>query len=514
MRLKLSLFFTICALSFTNLLAQTSNSNDIVVTVDGLGADSVFLANYYGSRLFYSDTTVADVNGHFVFKGKPFDECGKYAVVLPGPVFFDMMLVSEPMEFRTTMKNPQGDMQIIQSEENKVFYDYLNFLNSKREERTPHDAVLNDSTASSLKVEIARNAMKVMNSEVLEYQDALIDDPRDYLFGKYLGMLREPQVPKAPSNVENVQFWNYMWYRNHYWDRVDFADSRLVRDGSFHNMIDMWWGKIIPPDPDTLFFEAQKLLAQVVGNEDMFKYILHHMTFESESSKVMCMDKVFVDLVNEYYVKGKVKWLDDKQLAKIVDRAKALKYSVCGNIAHNITLPGIDGTTWKALHDIEAKYTVMVIWESSCGHCKKEMPVLQRIYEEWHDKGLEIYAIGNDFEPELWLEYLETTNYTDWIHVSDNPHINAQDSAASLIYSRVTDLESLNFRTTFDVFSTPKLFLLDENKKILAKQIGALQLAEMLYRLEGLEPPHPEFFLSEEAIEKIRRAEEQDKKKP
>ena len=514
MRLQLSLFFTISALSFTNLLAQSSTSNDIVVTVEGLGADSVFLANYYGSRLYYSDTTVADINGHFVFKGRPFDECGKYAVVLPGPVFFDMMLVSEPMEFRTTMKNPQGDMQIIKSEENKVFYDYLNFLNTKREERTPHDAVLNDSTASSLQVEIARNAMTVMNSEVLEYQDALIDDPRDYLFGKYLGMLREPKVPNAPSGIEDVRFWNYMWYRNHYWDRVDFSDSRLVRDGSFHKMIEMWWGQIIPPDPDTLFFEAQKLLAQVVVNEDMFKYILHHMTFESESSKVMCMDKVFVDLVNEYYVKGKVKWLDDKQLAKIVDRAKALKYSVCGNIAHNITLPGIDGTTWRSLHDIEAKYTVMVIWESSCGHCKKEMPVLQRIYEEWHNKGLEIYAIGNDFEPEPWLEYLETTNYTDWIHVSDNPLINAQDSAATLIYSRITDLESLNFRTTFDVFSTPKLFLLDENKKILAKQIGALQLAEMLYRLEGLEPPHPEFFLSEEAIEKIRRSEEQDKKKP
>jgi hypothetical protein len=61
------------------------------------------------------------------------------------------------------------------------------------------------------------------------------------------------------------------------------------------------------------------------------------------------------------------------------------------------------------------------------------------------------------------------------------------------------------------VFSTPKLFLLDENKKILAKQIGALQLAEMIYRIEGLEPPHPEFFLSEEAIEKIRKLEEKGK---
>jgi thiol-disulfide isomerase/thioredoxin len=153
----------------------------------------------------------------------------------------------------------------------------------------------------------------------------------------------------------------------------------------------------------------------------------------------------------------------------------------------------------------------MVIWESTCGHCKKEMPVLQRIYEEWHDKGLEIYAIVNDFETEPWIEYIETTNYVDWIHVSDNPLINAQDSALKLIKAGVTDLPSLNFRTTFDVFSTPKLFLLDENKKILAKQIGALQLAEMIYRIEGLEPPHPEFFLSEEAIEKIRKLEEKGK---
>lgn len=495
---------------FSNpISAQTTNNLD--VTVEGLGADTVYLANYYGSRLYYSDTTIADASGHFTFDAKPFDECGKYAIVLPGPVFFDIMFVNEPMQFRTTMNNPQGDMEIIESQENKIFYDYLNFLNTKREERILHDAVLNDSTSSPLKVEIARNAMNLMNSEVTEYQDALIDDPRDFLFGKYMGMLRDPKVPTLPAGVEDERFWNYMWYRNHYWDRVDFSDPRLVRDGSFHQILERWWSTVIPPDPDTLFFEARNLLSQVSGNADMFKYILHHMTFESESSKVMCMDRVFVELVNEYYVTGQVKWLDDEQLQKIIDRAEALRFSVCGNIAHDITLPGLDGTTWESLHDIEAKYTIMVIWESTCGHCKKEMPVLQRIYEEWHDKGLEIYAIGNDFETEPWIEYIETTNYVDWIHVSDNPLINAQDSALKLIKAGVTDLPSLNFRTTFDVFSTPKLFLLDENKKILAKQIGALQLAEMIYRIEGLEPPHPEFFLSEEAIEKIRKLEEKGK---
>ena len=509
MNLRSKILFV--ALSFImtgTVLCQTPYNVDVTVT--GLSNDTVYLANYYGARLYYSDTTVADAQGHFSFKGKAYNECGKYAVVLPGPVFFDIMLVNEPMEFRTTKSNPQGDMVVMKSDENIVFYDYLSYLNTKRDERTPHDAVLKDSTSSPLKVDIAKNAMVLMNSEVVEYQDALIDDPKDYLFGKYLGMLRDPKIPNAPDHIDDTRLWNYLWYRSHYWDRVDFSDPRMVRDGSFHQMIEKWWGQVIPPDPDTLFFEAKKLLSQVEGNDDMFKYILHHMTFESESSKVMCMDKVFVELVNEYYVPGQVKWLDDDQLKKITDRAEALKYSICGNVAHDITLPGLDGTTWESLHDIDARYTVMVVWESSCGHCKKEMPILQRIFEEWHEKGLEIYAIGNDFEPEPWIEYLETTNYMDWTHVSDNPLINAQDSAAKLINAGITDLQSLNFRTTFDVFSTPKLFLLDENKEILAKQIGALQLAEMLYRLDGIEPPHPEFFLSEEAIEKLRKLEQQE----
>jgi thiol-disulfide isomerase/thioredoxin len=201
------------------------------------------------------------------------------------------------------------------------------------------------------------------------------------------------------------------------------------------------------------------------------------------------MDKVFVKLVNLYYATGKVNWLNDEQLSKIIERAGELRYSMCGEIAHDITLPGTDLQTWHSLHDIEAKYTLIVIWESTCGHCKKELPILQTIYEEWHDKGLEIYAIGNDFESGPWLEYLEDSEYSDWIHVSDNPGINHQDSAMALIYSGTTDLLSLNFRSTFDIFSTPKLFLLDEEKRILAKQLGALQVAEIIYRREGLDFP-------------------------
>ena len=114
--------------------------------------DTIYLANYYGSKLFYNDTTVSDIRGNFSFEGKSLDQCGKYAVVLPGPVFFDFMLVEEPMKFKTTLSNPSGDMEVIRSPENKVFFDYLHFLQSKRAERAPYDVILRDSTSTPLQV--------------------------------------------------------------------------------------------------------------------------------------------------------------------------------------------------------------------------------------------------------------------------------------------------------------------------------------------------------------------------
>ena len=495
----------VIGLLFAFITAPLFGQNDIVVKVDGLGADTVYLANYYGSRLFYNDTTVASSDGTFTFPGKEYVQCGKYAIVLPGPVLFDFLLVEEPMEFHTSLHNPQGDMKVIQSDENHTFYNYLRFINDKRTERAPFDKILKDSSATMPDVAAAKDGLNSLTKQVLNLQSSIVSDPKEYLFGKYLKMTQEVEMADTPEGVENEDLWKYIYYRRHYWDNVDLDDPRLVRDGSLHTLIDRYWSKVLPPDPDTLYVEAIKLLDRVRGNSEMFKYFLHHMTFESESSQVMCMDKVFVKLVNQYYASGQVDWLNEEQLKKIVDRAKELRHTMCGEYAHNVTLPGLDLNKWHSLYDVEAKYTLLVIWESTCGHCKKEMPILQKIYEEWNSKGLEIYAIGNDFESEPWQEYLKDSDYKDWIHVSDNPQVNQQDSAMALIYSGTTDLLSLNFRTTFDVFSTPKLFLLDEDKKILAKQLGALQVAEIIYRKEGLDFPGEEYFLSPEEIEKRKK---------
>ena len=62
---------------------------------------------------------------------KPRNEGGKYAVVLPGPKFFEFLMVEETMEFKTSAANPAKDLQVIQSKENDVFYGYMKFIQER-----------------------------------------------------------------------------------------------------------------------------------------------------------------------------------------------------------------------------------------------------------------------------------------------------------------------------------------------------------------------------------------------
>ena len=478
-------FYT--SMSLTGQLAAQTNDYVIDVTIDGLSSDTVYLAHYYGNKLYYADTAVTSASGQVVFPGRTFEKCGKHAIVMPGPKYFEFLAVAEDVVLTTKANDPTRYVEVIKSDENKVFYDYLGFIQKRRAQAAPYEATLADSTASAGSVDAARAFLTAMGSEVADEQQRILSTHPERLFAKYLNMIIEPKIPEVPAQIVNKQDLQYRWYRDHYWDRVDFEDPRLVHDGSFHQILEKYWTRVLPQIPDSMTVEADRLIAQAVGNDEMFKYITHFITFNAESSQVMCMDKVFVHMIDTYYATGQATWLKEEQLSKVMDRAEELRDSQCGNKIPNIILPGLDQDEWLSLYDVNAKYTAVIIWESTCGHCKKELPKYKDLYDTWKDKGLEIFAIGNDFDPEPWIDYVKENNYDSWVNVSDNPLINAQDSASALIYGGVTTLKSLNFRTTFDVFATPKVFLLDKDKNILAKQIGADQMLDLLGRLEELE---------------------------
>jgi hypothetical protein len=70
-----------------------------------------------------------------------------------------------------------------------------------------------------------------------------------------------------------------------------------------------------------------------------------------------------------------------------------------------------------------------------------------------------------------------------------------RDSPNQYILSGQTDLRSINYRNSYDIYVTPIAFLLDKDNKIIAKQFEPKQLQKLL----------------EFEIAKKKRAEEENK---
>jgi len=88
-----------------------------------------------------------------------------------------------------------------------------------------------------------------------------------------------------------------------------------------------------------------------------------------------------------------------------------------GSDAPEIKLPDSLGK-WKPLSEIKSKLILIDFWAAWCYPCIKSMPDLKRIYEQYHSKGLEIYAVSLDRDYRNWVATCQRLQLP-FIHVND-----------------------------------------------------------------------------------------------
>lgn len=475
----------ILCLLLIGVSAQNKANHFIKGHIEGLVDADIYLANYYGNKLYYNDTARVDSKGNYFFNGKPFEECGRYALVMPGPKYFEFIVADEDIIMNCTPDADISKVEIIRSENNKVYFNYIKFLKDKFQLRAPLDACLADSLKSEAEKTTCREQLEKLNREVVNYQNAIIADYPNLLFTKFLRMSQELVLPELPQNLsdEEKQKQNYRWMIDHYWDRVDLTDPRIVREPAFHKLAEDFLTKYVYQIPDTVCKEVKRVVDLTQGNSETFKYLVHLATYTGETSKIMCMDELFVYMIDNYYAKGLCPWMKADKLKDMIEAADKKRDCLCGEIAEEILLPNEKGS-WTSLYKNHGEYTLVVIWESTCGHCKKEIPLLLDLYHKYKNKGFVVYAIGNELENDKWESFIQEKNL-DWINVSDGADWFKNDGAIAkdLIQTGKTTVKSVNFRTTWDVTSTPKVYLMDKDLKIIAKSLGAEQLDQLLEQL-------------------------------
>lgn len=478
------LVLLLLVITFSIKLFSQENGYEIKIKVAGYDKGTVYLANYFGDKQYYSDTTEIDKTGWAVFKKNKKLQGGIYLAVFPGMKYFEFIFTEPKFTLETDSTKMVKNMKVKGSKENELFYQYLNYINDKSKEMQPLQDKLkvlqenNKEEAEKIKAQLI-----AMDNEVKNYRLQFIEANKGTFVSKMFQAMSEPDMPEVPTLADGSKdsIYPFQYFKNHFWDGFDFSDDRLVRTPVFHNKLKKYFSQLVVQIPDSINKDADWLIEKIGNSKELFKYTVHYITNTYEKSNIMGMDAVFVHMGLNYYLTGKAFWMDSTNMKKFEERVKTLEPLLIGKTVHNISLVDITGKNWIKLHDVKADYTVLAFWDPDCGHCKKEIPKLAEYYNTVKNKkiSIKVYAVSSH-EDDKWREFVKEKKL-DFINVAVPVKVfSDQNYTNEIVLTGVTDVKSLNYHTTFDIYSTPVIYLLDKDKKIIAKRLDVENIEKLI----------------------------------
>jgi peroxiredoxin len=455
--------FLILIATLLGQLHLQAQGYQIAVKLKNFTSGKFFLAHYMGRSTYLADSADVTPTGDAILKGKEKLLPGIYLLVLPGKEKYVETLIDKQQFFSVTIDSSDLINKTVYkgSPDNDLFLSYNKFLfqqealsrNIQQQLQTAHTAV---DSAKVLPLQ------KELGKRIQDFRAEFITKHPGTILSTIFLAMKEPEVPKQSAGADSS--FAYHYFKGHYWDDVDLESDRLVRTPILEGKLKKYFTQLVMASPDSIVVDCDALIARTRKSKEVFKFVLWWLTYNYESSPYMGMDAVFVHLVEKYYVPGEAFWLNDDQLNKIVDRAYTMAPNLIGKQAAPLEFKD-SASNPLSLYKTQSRYTVLVFWDPTCGHCKTELPRLDSAYKaSWKSKGVAMIGIKTEGSREEWLQFIKDHQLNGWIHGSDPQ-------------------SATNYRRLYDVYSTPMIYLLDDKKKIVAKKLGVEQLQEFLDRV-------------------------------
>ncbi len=431
-----------------------------------------YLTYYYGKNINIEDSAIISDKGVAVFEKNEKLLPGVYSIVFPGKNKLFDFLVDKEQEI--SIKADTSDLinktTVTGSKENILFQQYQKFvatkganlqaeINSYKASKTKSDSLLHEKNYNNL------------NKELNDYRDKIIKENPESMLAALLTSMKEPKVLIAKPVTREDSVNNYNYYKQHYWDGITFMDDRIIRTPFFLPKVEKYFREVLSPAPDSIIQESDYLLLRARTAPEMYKFLLNWLTDEYIYPKYMGQDAVFVHLFERYHSKGVSSWLNEKQMTAISNRAYMLMSNLIGEQAANLEMVDSSGKSMP-LYNVSAPYTIVCFWDPTCSHCRQEVPEMDSMYHaKWQREGVSIYGVLTDTkEQSKWKEFMNKYNLQSWINVYQTDQQKKIEE----------DAKKPSYKQLYDVTQTPTLYLLDKDKRIIAKKLTWQQMDDVL----------------------------------
>lgn len=436
----------------------------ITVQIEGLSDGPVLLAYHFGERQFIQDTAKVIGPGIFVFEGPRRLNPGIFLIVSPQQEFFELIIdINQHFSVQTRTGAFQTETQFEGSPENEAFFAYMLYISGAG---TQLNALNQELAAEGLTEDARRNIaarIEMLNREIAARQNNYMQQFPDCIFSTVLAAQRDPQMPQEPikgpdGKVDQLAM--YLMFKSQYWNNIDFTDPRILQTPVYHHRLHRYFSSVVMQVPDSLIVAADQLLERARINRELFRYTLWFVTSHFERSQIMGHDAVFVHLVDKYYLTGEADWVTPETILQLRQRIDGLRSLLIGKVAPdmNMFLPDRQRI---ALHDVQAQFTIVYFWDSECVHCVRFTPQLRDMVKQFSPEKVQVFAVNIESDMQLWLNAVELYQIGSWINVNDTGNITG-------------------YREAYNLFSVPTVYLLDSQKRIVAKMVTVEQIQEIL----------------------------------
>jgi thiol-disulfide isomerase/thioredoxin len=450
----------VCIIGSLDISAQ---SFTLKADIKNYQNDTLIVGSYMGEKQVVLDTLIIkDAKGKFTWTSEDNIKPGMYLLLVkPSNIFAQFMVNEGDKKVNLSFDyNKPTVLEFKESEINTAFYEYLAFLGTKKVVSDTLKARLDRAKAAGESEDAIKADFTKLNDEVSAYQDKVVARYPKSTLAFLITSSKEITLPEFTGTEEESKKNRFLYYKQHYFDNFDFKHPALIRMPTSHPKISGYISRLTNQDPDSIIVALDYILSLVEHDQDAYRYYLADYLNKYAQQKYVGHDAIYVHLAEKYYLKGKTPWVKEESLTKMSQNVKDLKPILIGKVIPNITTYDEGGKPVE-LHKINAEYTVLIFWAPDCGHCKKIMPEVVKFYKNVKDtKDVKIIGVctkGGEKTSTCW-EGVKEKGMEDFINTADE-------------YSRYNQL--------IRVPSTPKIFLLDRNKKIIVKDFAGEEIEKV-----------------------------------
>ena len=461
-------------------LSMTAQSYRIDFKSSALASQQYYLAQHFRDTFIYIDTASANNFGGLTFTGKKKLDKGVYTLVDIGKKKLFDFVIDDSRFFSITFdeKYSNAGMKVKNSKANTVMYEYMAKLDWARQQSKDIAERKKDPAQKAQ----AEKDMEELTKTMKDYEESYLKNNGQFFFTKLMRMTMAVDVPQeipAGSKDTNLQHWQAIYYRTHYWDNVDLTDHTLIYTPQlFDKMNYYFFGILYYQDADTITRYAHLVLDRIVNDSTMLSYFLEFITPRYErSTKNIGWDQVFVNLVKDYYLAGHCPWATKGNLTNKRQTVEYLSHSLIGAMGEELLMADTnqspDPDDWISSHAFPQKYVMLWFWDPDCNHCKKQTAELKILYDSLTAVGnkiFEVYAVGYESDTRKWINYV-AKNQLPFVNVGGN-NVN------------------IDYQEAYNVHGAPTMILLNADRQIIMNK--TLPTNSILPFIEQYEKDHPE----------------------